>query len=77
MKAECVKNSCKNCGTFVDVIVFEKGVRDVFRHSADNPIEHCAALVGQIITLVERVGGRENTAAIVKRTVFILQAAPS
>ena len=56
--------------TFVDVIAFEKGAPDVFRRTADNPIEHCAALLGQFITLVERVDGRENTAAIVKRTAF-------
>ena len=65
LKAECVMNtSCKNCVTFVYVIAFENGVRDVFRRTADNPIEHCASLLGQIITLVERVDGRENTAAI-------------
>ena len=72
LKAECVTNtSCKNCVTFVDVIAFEEGVRDVFRRTADNPIEHCASLLGQIVTLVECVDGRENTAAIVKRTVLI------
>jgi hypothetical protein len=65
LKAECVTNtSYKNCVTFIDVITFENGVPDVFRRTADNPIEHCASLLGQIITLVERVDGRENTAAI-------------
>jgi len=72
LKAECVTNtSCKNCVTFVYVVAFENGVRDVFRRTADNPIEHCASLLGQIITLGERVDGSENTAAIVKRTVLI------
>jgi len=74
LKAECVTNtSCKNCVTFVYVIAFENGVPDVFRRTADNPIEHCALLLGQIITLVERVDGRENTAAI-EREQFLSES---
>ena len=74
LKAECVMNtSCKNCVTFIDVIAFENGVRDVFRRTADNPIEHCASLLGQIVTLGECVDGRENTAAI-EREQFLSES---
>ena len=71
MKADGVLHFVQALCDFVDVIAFYKGVRDVFRRTADHPIERDAVLLGQIIALLERVDDRENIAAIVKRTVFV------
>jgi hypothetical protein len=56
------------------VIIFQKGARDVFRRTADHPIERYAVLLGQIIALLERVDDRENSASICKKEiVYFLQ----
>jgi hypothetical protein len=41
------------------MIAFWKSVRDVFRRTADHPIERYAVLLGQIIALLERVDDRD------------------